>query len=59
MQLEGLGQLKNSMTSLGIEPMTFLLVAVPQSTTLLRAPLQIQLLLQIKHTATVSITKVN
>jgi hypothetical protein len=27
MQLEGLGQLKNAMTSLGIEPVTYRLVA--------------------------------
>jgi hypothetical protein len=31
MRLEGLGQLKNPMTSSGIEPVTFRLVAVPQS----------------------------
>jgi hypothetical protein len=33
-QLEGLGQLKNPMTSSGIEPVTFRLVAVLQPTVL-------------------------
>jgi hypothetical protein len=37
-QLEGLSQLKNPMTSTGIEPATFWLVIVPQPTTLLCAP---------------------
>jgi hypothetical protein len=37
-QLEGFGQLKNPMTSSGIEPVTYLLVAWPQPTTLLCAP---------------------
>jgi hypothetical protein len=36
-QLEGLGKLKNSI-SLGLEPDIFLLVAVPEPTTLPRAP---------------------
>jgi hypothetical protein len=36
-RLEGLGQLNNPVTSLGIEPATFRLVAVPQRTTLLRS----------------------
>jgi hypothetical protein len=38
-RLEGLIQLKNSMTSSGIKPATFMLVAVPQSTTLPRSPI--------------------
>jgi hypothetical protein len=38
-RLEGVGQLKNPVTSSGIEPKTFRLVAiVPQPTTLLHAP---------------------
>jgi hypothetical protein len=37
-QLEGLGQLKNPVTSLRYAPATFRLVALPQSTTLPRAP---------------------
>jgi hypothetical protein len=37
--LEGFGQLKNPMTSSGIEPVTFRFVGVvPQPSTLLRAP---------------------
>jgi hypothetical protein len=38
MRLEGLGQLKNPITSSGIELATFRLEAVPQPTTLSRAP---------------------
>jgi hypothetical protein len=37
-RLERLGKLKNPVTSEGIEPTTFRLVAVPQPTMLLRAP---------------------
>jgi hypothetical protein len=41
--LEGLDQLKNPMTSLGIKPETFQLVAlVPQPTTLMRAHINFQ-----------------
>jgi hypothetical protein len=43
--LEGLDQLINPMSSLGIEPTTFQLVAVPQPTTLLRASLGVSIVL--------------
>jgi hypothetical protein len=39
-QLEGLGQVKNPMTSSEIDPATFRLVAVPEPTMLPRAPVQ-------------------
>jgi hypothetical protein len=35
--MEGLGQLKNPVTSLGIEPATFWLVALTQPTTLIKS----------------------
>jgi hypothetical protein len=47
-RLEGLGQLKNLVTSSGIEPATFRLV-VPQPTTLPRAPIYLFIYLYTKH----------